>query len=1057
MATCNNPKSINNTVSGFIDKLGFTTVFNPYDKTLYINTAELSDFQASNPLGIIFVVKDPNGNIVGDIVPPVSGTYFLDLNLGETDITIPLSSSGELFFGNYTIEYRYVLDLISYVDGSFNVSVCYDPRLEVDNHIQGCISVDTNCTTAKMVIKEQTNFKYNGLSPESKTFVGKLTYPDNYIEQKTFNYVPYSQDLDGSITGLYQVKVITTARYKIDSCHNYMDITYITNWAEQVSCSGALSTLLCCYTQSLEIAEKGGVVGKQMEEKLKDVEVLFGMAWLQEANGKNSEKIVKQIQDILGCDCKCQKGLQITKNPISFGEKTLAGLCAVDITTGGDGVIYITAKNTIVDVCDNTSGFSFTPSQDGCSKTWCLSVNFAILQNNILNAISSTAGAVAAWQEVLGINTCPCKTNVIVISQTGLPPTETNPLSFSQVTICGGNIVTFEPITVTSISMLVDDLNANSDLTNVYGTFSLSPDETGIISSYVPTNGSCTVVVWLYETCSSSVIVNGTPLIMDVNRLSTYYAVLNSKYFTKSDKIVDFQLHDNTTITGDTIANINISESTIPATYNTNAGGDDYTLAANSQCARDLVSKTGTFIIETTTNKGCKLTTQKTSSYPRVDYSERYMYPYRYNPQINDLPYYGDYIYINNVDAKGNGCIRAYNTVTKEVFQIAGNLNASLPIVTPTTPTYGDTVTYYYPSSIYVDRNEITNGHPAIYFVTFGGVFCKLIRERSTECDERANWRNYVLAGACDGGIASVPNLGNAARFNQPYGSKRMGTINGQPSFIIYNTGASRLDFVYYVSGTVTTSSNWNVKALGLDYIGSSVGGNINIDTETYTYEGNTYTNIQVIYVFGLGAIKKYYFKGSLTSLTDITDSAQYIGIDVISNTVGTVDGTCSVSGGVGTGVAQIRYPITLSKINYDGKSVYVFSEEYAGGAPPAGGMKLRGFDTSTANPTLASSYRIITLVADNGVDYSTFGNNVQANGVTLGMFWHPVKSRYYEFPLVGGIRKLSAINTTQAIVTGNSSGNYILYANESGADSAIATKQPYTQIVDTNYELLIS
>ena len=1050
---CSNPITINN---GTVNEFGFTTVVDPYNKTITFDINGLSSFVAIFGVGASFEVTDPEGNIVGDLSYGAIGSS-IDIGGGDSSLTLSLLISGVLLYGNYTIKSKIWSDIFTSNDLNFDMTVCFDNRNETSNYIKGCISVDTNCATAKMVIKEQTNMKYNGMSPISKTSSNTVTYPDNYIAQKTFTTIPYSLDLNGSITGLYQVKVNTTARYELTQCNCYIDVKYISQWADNVTCSGALATLMCCWTQSLEIAQKGGVLGQQMQDKLDEASPIFNKALLQELNAKDSSKTIKELQELLGCDCGCQKGLTIQANPITFGSKNIVGACGASVNEVVD-TITISTYNVVMDVCNNKDGFKFKLETNGCNKNWCLTADFSAIAQNVIEAIEGDAIAIAYWQTVLGINSCPCKSNVLWLSQNGLPPDATNALNYSQITVCGGNVITFPTVQVAdSLSDIVTYLNTHIKvISGVFSyvvsggsnLFALSADNTGIVSSYVPTDGACTFMVYLYQSCSSVVIVNGTPLIMDVVRLSTYYKVLSVAYFTKSDIVQTINLKDASAITGGSLGTIDIIETTTGDTATITALGDGYALNAGSQCGLSLVAKSGTITQNTKTSLGCTASEQQVTSYERVPYSERYTFALRFNPQINDLPYFGDYLYFANSSSSSNdtgSVIRMYNTVTKETMQIAGVTGLTTPPSTSNN-VWGDVVQYYYATSVYVDRADVNNGQPAIYFTTQGGVFCKLVRERSNQCDERANWKNYILAGTNGGTVTSNPQTGTNARIS-PYGLKRLGTINGQPSFVIYNAGAGRFDFLYYklLSG-VNDSANWYSETFPLS--APSRGGNMNIDRETYVVDDITYTNIPVIYIFGAGKITKTYYIGSETSVAAILNAANYTTITVIDQSIGSADGLGNNS------ATHVHDPFFLSKITYNGSDTFVFCEEYAGGAPP-GLNKLRGFYASTTPTDGAEDFTFITIVPDNAKVYSTFGyatsgyGTPTANGVSCGIFYHPTKAKYFEFSFLGGIRTFCPnLNVTQAA---------ILYANESGADSIAATVQDTTQIVDTNYRLKIT
>jgi len=250
---------------------------------------------------------------------------------------------------------------------------------------------------------------------------------------------------------------------------------------------------MCCWTKSLDIVNKGGTYGAQMEEKMQDASPIFNMALLAEFNGKNSELFVKELQKLLGCDCKCQKGLQIQSNPILIGNRNVSQACGTTVTTDENGDVVISSLIVTFGDCSDEYGFSFTKSADGCTQTWCLTIDYNIVQQQVLDAISSSSDYVNNWKAALGINSCPCKANVVWLSQNGQAPSTDNPLVFSQVTVCGGNVISFTPQIADSLQDIVTYLNANTS-TNDYGVFSLTADQTGIVTSYLPTDGSCVII-----------------------------------------------------------------------------------------------------------------------------------------------------------------------------------------------------------------------------------------------------------------------------------------------------------------------------------------------------------------------------------------------------------------------------------------------------------------------------------------------------------------------------------------------------------------------------------
>ena len=218
---CNNTLNID---TANVNVFGFTTTFKPYDKSVVFDISELTTFKSGGQANI--------DNIVFTITTPIGDekSVTIDPSDSEETGTISTLNQGALFFGTYHI--KAVLEEADNTPYTieFDVNVCGDDRMTSKNFIQGCLDLDVDCGRAVIEIYDKSNLKFAGKSPEREltTWDGTIIYPKNYEEQVDFTFVPYSLNIAESITGLYQVSLVTKAKYDLD-CGVTLEVKFISS------------------------------------------------------------------------------------------------------------------------------------------------------------------------------------------------------------------------------------------------------------------------------------------------------------------------------------------------------------------------------------------------------------------------------------------------------------------------------------------------------------------------------------------------------------------------------------------------------------------------------------------------------------------------------------------------------------------------------------------------------------------------------------------------------------------------------------------------------------
>jgi hypothetical protein len=399
---CENPLYIN---SANVDSFGYGVTFNPYLKTITISIDGFTSFKSggeANITSIAFTVTNENNDTYTGSINP---------SIGGESVTISNVQGGQLFFGQYTIVGVLTEANASTYSVQTITNVCFDARMNNANYINGssALNVEVDCGRAVMIIKEGNAFKYHGLTPSSYVYSGSVTYPNNYQEQVNFTAVPYQLSLIDSITGMYQVSLLTTAYYDL-GCNSTLAIQYRSQVNKDIQCGAGMCDLTCCWQEALDIQERGGTQGSLMAEKLIEANPYYVEAFLLWSCGKNNDKAVAKVREILNCDCKCSQNVLIQANPISYGTANLNGECGTTITTDENGDILVHSyAYTIAKGDSGDMAFSLNTTQVGnCTKRTTITFDYDVLQQNILTAISSSQTFINNWKDVLGITDCPC-------------------------------------------------------------------------------------------------------------------------------------------------------------------------------------------------------------------------------------------------------------------------------------------------------------------------------------------------------------------------------------------------------------------------------------------------------------------------------------------------------------------------------------------------------------------------------------------------------------------------------------------------------------------------
>jgi hypothetical protein len=556
------------------------------------------------------------------------------------------------------------------------------------------------------------------------------------------------------------------------------------------------------------------------------------------------------------------------------------------------------------------------------------------------------------------------------------------------------------------------------------------------------------------DLCSNTIQSINTSL-NSIQKQTAFFITLTPTYFTKSDYILSITLNSTVAITNGVF---NYKKCTlIPFDTTVSYSQNGQIILNINDCAKNIINKQFYLLTESYTTANCYEFTKCSITTNQVPYSERYNWAYRFNPQMNNYPITPDknvypaidkgILYFNDVKALNfsttNGSvIRKINLNTNEVATIAGVITSGAGAITLNNVP-GDVVAYDYLSGPVLDKNDIVNDEPVIYCAAFGNggsigsTINKLVKELLGNCDERKNWKNYVLAGDATQPVGDAPATvgttvsGSAARFAQCYGIKKWFTINGQPSFFIIDKVNGKLKYLYYSgTGNINSSANWRVTYFGFNLL-AGVSANINIDDDI--------SGDKLLFSFGIGRIQCYKFSITTPSLSDVTNIANYVlqwqtGGVVSENNVGPLPLI---------GVTDVYY---ISKyVDYTSSSAYYLFGNSSG---------LPAINTATSllrkfEPAGTNFYDVVNPSTIQLGTVSSTNVLTTINGYSTG-FFQDLQNTTYDLT-VGGIRKwdftTNPLAVTNSLVSGGGTGT-------STATTWAGIQQSY---MDTQYEFKIT
>jgi hypothetical protein len=554
--------------------------------------------------------------------------------------------------------------------------------------------------------------------------------------------------------------------------------------------------------------------------------------------------------------------------------------------------------------------------------------------------------------------------------------------------------------------------------------------------------------------CSNTIQSINTSL-ASVQKQNNFFSTLIPTYFTKSDYILSITLNSIINITNGVFSYKKCTLIPFDTTVSYSQNGQ-IILNINS-CAKDIINKQFYLLTESYTTNNCYEFIKCSVTTNKVNYSERFNWAYRFNPQMNNYPIFLDsnvypgidkgILYFNDVKAVNLGTsngsvIRKINLNTNEVTTIAGIITTGAGAVTLNNVA-GDVVAYDYLSGPSIDKNDISNGEPVIYCAAFGNggsigsTINKLIKEVTGNCDERKNWKNYVLAGNATQPVGDNPATvgttvsGSAARFAQCYGIKKWFTINGQPSFFIVDKANGKLKYLYYSgTGNVNSSVNWRVTYFGFNLL-AGVSANINIDDDI--------SGDKLLFSFGIGRIQCYKFSITTPSLSDVTNLANYVlqwqtGGVISENNVGPLPLI---------GVTDVYY---ISKyVDYTSSSTYyLFGNNDGVPSTNSAYSILRKFEplgTNFYNVVNPSTTQLGTVSSTNVLN--------TINGYSNG-FFQDLQNTTYDLT-VGGIRKWDFVTNPLAVT------NSLEYGGSSSTSTATTWSGIQQTYMDTQYDFNIT
>lgn len=381
-----NPVPVN---SANIGNFGFSSLFKIADKQLVFSIDNFTTFINSggdNVAGVCFKVVDPSGLVLHDI-------DFTDPDIvpsADAPFTVNLPN-GLFLYGWWELT-----GIIKDQDGTLTAvdirtNICEPVGIQ-NGKMAGLFVAGVDCTGPSIKINESTQLIYNGKAPYLITKSGNFYYPPGTLNSIAFTSTPFLISGSNSVyTGDYIVKNTTTADYDNNDGVT-VELKYFTNLTFSVDCNSGLASIICCITAVMDIYNQWPNTdrGRNAKIQLDKISPYMYTALANEQIGQSSSDQIKQIADILGCDCNC--GSQLVEPAPVDASNTIVitagcGIGVGAVTVGSNTTYTVAGKQSIVKAPDDELAFSVLPVTVGCVTTYTIDFNFDQLALEVLEAI----------------------------------------------------------------------------------------------------------------------------------------------------------------------------------------------------------------------------------------------------------------------------------------------------------------------------------------------------------------------------------------------------------------------------------------------------------------------------------------------------------------------------------------------------------------------------------------------------------------------------------------------------------------------------------------------
>lgn len=439
-----NPTTIN---TANVIQFGFTAPFDVEASTLVFDISALTIFKPggeANVIGVCFEVIDPSGSYLSTIdwtspaIVPSTGI-----------LTYAVALSGyPSMFGWYNI-----VGVLREADGNdYTITI---PRKNIckpvgfsNGVVPALLSEIIDCSAPKVGVSDNTNYTYLNNLPVNQVKTGMFYYPQGTLDPVPFNYTPMVVYGSGLVyTGNYTVRIKIVSAYDMgDQVSVLVTTTGTLNF--DVTCNSDLCAVMCCMEklQDIAITQCNTAAGTDAKNKLDKATIPFIMALTQEKCGVSSIDVVKNVMDILGCDCNCD-GEAVEASPIftAFTPTQMTGLCGTTATYDTPTGVWLIKSRTITlsQTGSLSQAMNISSATTDCNVAWNITLDPYILTGEILNTIADTPLYLALFNSL--------------VAQTGLDLSALGQNCVIDVTNCNWTLT----LNVTNPGIIVNNIMIN--------------------------------------------------------------------------------------------------------------------------------------------------------------------------------------------------------------------------------------------------------------------------------------------------------------------------------------------------------------------------------------------------------------------------------------------------------------------------------------------------------------------------------------------------------------------------------------------------------------------